>query len=67
MQRKIVKCTEDIQIRYDGTVRDTIGSIIQHTYGSEGMDPRKTVTVAGEPNCCNVARIADRLNSIHKD
>jgi DNA-directed RNA polymerase beta' subunit len=62
IQRKIVKCLEDIQVRYDGTVRNTTGSIFQFAYGEDGFDPACTVPVNGEPQCCNVSRIVDKLN-----
>lgn len=62
LQRKIVKVTEDIAVRYDGTVRDTTGRIFQMHYGREGLDPVLTVKVNGEQHAVDVKRIADRMN-----
>ena len=63
VQRKMVKVMEDVQIRYDGTVRNSQGSIIQWAYGDDGLD--RTCTVInkdGENEFCDVSRIVDRLN-----
>lgn len=60
-QRKIAKCTEDIMSTYGGTIRDATGARIQLVYGSNGYDPTKVVFVNGEPQCCNVSRIIDKL------
>jgi DNA-directed RNA polymerase II subunit RPB1 len=38
IQRKLVKALEDLQVKYDGTVRNSIGEIIQFLYGEDGMD-----------------------------
>ena len=37
VQRKLVKALEDIMVKYDGTVRDCAGNIIQFLYGEDGM------------------------------
>jgi DNA-directed RNA polymerase II subunit RPB1 len=38
IQRKLVKNMEDLHIEYDGTVRNSNGSIIQFNYGGDGID-----------------------------
>lgn len=38
IQRRLVKAMEDVQARYDGTVRNSLGDIIQFTYGEDGLD-----------------------------
>ncbi len=38
IQRRLVKALEDIMVRYDGTVRNGRGDIIQFLYGEDGMD-----------------------------
>ena len=45
IQRRIVKCLEDMQIQYDGTVRNTSGFIYQTAYGHDGMDTKHTIKV----------------------
>jgi DNA-directed RNA polymerase beta' subunit len=62
IQRKIVKVLEDVQVRYDKTVRDTTGKIYQFCYGDNGYDATKTVPVDDAPNSCNVKRLTERLN-----
>ena len=62
IQRKIVKLTEDIKIQYDGTVRDAIGSIYQLAYGEDFIDPKCTVKVDGEQQCCDISSMVNKLN-----
>lgn len=38
IQRRLVKAMEDYAIKYDGTVRDSAGTVIQFLYGEDGMD-----------------------------
>jgi DNA-directed RNA polymerase II subunit RPB1 len=38
IQRRLVKALEDIMVCYDGTVRNSLGDLIQFTYGEDGMD-----------------------------
>jgi hypothetical protein len=48
---------EDISVRYDGTVRNSLGSIIQFLYGEDGMDAcfiekQKLPTVKMDDKAC---------------
>jgi DNA-directed RNA polymerase II subunit RPB1 len=38
IQRRLVKALEDVMVKYDGTVRNSLGDIIQFVYGEDGMD-----------------------------
>lgn len=38
IQRRLVKALEDVMVTYDGTVRNSLGDLIQFTYGEDGMD-----------------------------
>ena len=40
IQRRLVKAMEDVRVRYDGTVRNSEGLILQVLYGEDGMDGR---------------------------
>jgi hypothetical protein len=62
MQRRIIKVCEDIQVKYDGTVRDTTGKIYQLAYGNNGLDPTSTVKVNGKQEACDISRMVARLN-----
>jgi DNA-directed RNA polymerase beta' subunit len=66
IQRKMVKVMEDLCVKYDGTVRNSTGSIIQLCYGEDGIDGSKTVVINNEPQCCDVVRLAARLNLKHE-
>jgi DNA-directed RNA polymerase II subunit RPB1 len=38
IQRKLVKALEEVMVKYDGTVRNSLGDIIQFLYGEDGLD-----------------------------
>jgi DNA-directed RNA polymerase II subunit RPB1 len=38
IQRRLVKALEDVSAKYDGTVRNSLGDIIQFLYGEDGLD-----------------------------
>jgi hypothetical protein len=63
IMRRSVKLTEDIQVKYDGTVQDTHGRRYQMAYGGLGYDPTKMVKVNGRPEICNIERLVNKLNS----
>uniref|UniRef100_A0A182SZZ6 DNA-directed RNA polymerase n=1 Tax=Anopheles maculatus TaxID=74869 RepID=A0A182SZZ6_9DIPT len=39
LQRRLVKCLEDLVVQYDDTVRNAIGEVVEFTYGADGLDP----------------------------
>jgi DNA-directed RNA polymerase subunit A' len=41
LQRRMVNALQDLEVQYDGTVRDTRGMIIQFKYGEDGLDPMR--------------------------
>jgi DNA-directed RNA polymerase II subunit RPB1 len=41
IQRRMVKAMETVTVRYDGTVRNTKGCIMQFCYGEDGMDGQR--------------------------
>jgi len=41
LQRRMVNALQDLEVQYDGTVRDTRGMIVQFIYGEDGLDPMK--------------------------
>lgn len=38
IQRRLVKAMEDLIVQYDGTVRNSLGHVIQFLYGEDGVD-----------------------------
>ena len=40
IQRRLVKAMEDLTVLYDGTVRNSMGEVVQFLYGEDGMDGR---------------------------
>ncbi|CAD6583201.1 MAG: hypothetical protein CYPHOPRED_002256 [Cyphobasidiales sp. Tagirdzhanova-0007] len=39
MQRRLMKALEDLTTRYDLSVRNSVGGIVQFTYGDDALDP----------------------------
>ena len=42
MQRRLINALEDLKVEYDGTIKNTAGTIIQFEYGEDGTDPTKS-------------------------
>ncbi|KAK5000847.1 DNA-directed RNA polymerase II core subunit rpo21, partial [Elasticomyces elasticus] len=38
IQRRLVKALEEVMAKYDGTVRNSLGDIVQFAYGEDGLD-----------------------------
>lgn len=62
IQRRIVKVMEDIQVKYDGTVRNMEGNIYQFVYGDDGYDMSETILKKGNLEVCDVSRLIGKLN-----
>lgn len=63
IQRRMIKIAEDIQIKYDGTVRNSTGNIIQMCYGDNNLDPTNTVVRKNSTMSCDIDRLVERLNN----
>ena len=46
IQRRLVKALEDVMVQYDGTVRNSLGDVLQFVYGEDGLD---SVKVENQP------------------
>jgi len=57
MQRRLINALEHLRIEYDGTVRDSIGDIIQLRYGEDGVDPAKS----DHGKAVNVSRLIEQI------
>jgi DNA-directed RNA polymerase II subunit RPB1 len=66
-QRKMIKTCEDIQVKYDGTVRDINNNIYQLVYGENGMNPCSTVKVKDKQQPCDISRVVNQLNLQYED
>ena len=38
IQRRLVKALEEVMVKYDGTVRNSLGDIVEFIYGEDGLD-----------------------------
>lgn len=43
MQRRLINALEDLKVKEDRTVRNTANTIIQFTFGEDGVDPSRSV------------------------
>lgn len=62
IQRRMIKVAEDVQVKYDGTVRNAVNSIIQFNYGLDGLEPTKCLIKKDEMIICDIERLAEKLN-----
>jgi len=62
IQRRMVKIAEDIQVKYDGTVRNSVNNIIQYAYGENFLNPDNTIFLSQKPTSCDVGRLVESLN-----
>jgi DNA-directed RNA polymerase II subunit RPB1 len=62
IQRRMIKIAEDIQVKYDGTVRNSVNNIIQFAYGDNFMDPMKTTFLGETAVPCDVERLVETMN-----
>jgi DNA-directed RNA polymerase beta' subunit len=63
----MVKLAEDATVWQDSTVRNANGSIIQFQYGNNNYDPTNTVKIKNTMQCCDISRLANRLNLNYKN
>nr|AAA30233.1 RNA polymerase III [Trypanosoma brucei] len=47
--RRLMKAMENLSVRYDGTVRNTKGDVIQLRFGEDGLDPQLMEGNSGTP------------------
>lgn len=59
----MVKTLEDIQVKYDGTVRNTNNWVVQWNYGNDGFDREYCSFKNDSVFFCDVDRIADKVNN----
>jgi DNA-directed RNA polymerase subunit A' len=57
MQRRLINALEHLRMEYDGTVRNSIGDIVQFRYGEDGVDPAKS----DHGKAVNVSRLVDQV------
>jgi DNA-directed RNA polymerase II subunit RPB1 len=66
IQCRLVKAMEDIMACYDGTVRNSLGDIVQFSYGKDGMDgvfiERQSVELYQLPHC--TFNCKDRIDAL---
>ncbi|WP_224270185.1 DNA-directed RNA polymerase subunit A' [Haloprofundus salinisoli] len=59
LQRRLINALSELETQYDGTVRDTSGTIVQFEFGEDGTSPVKVSS--SKDNDIDVESIADRV------
>ncbi len=62
MQRRLINALEHLRIEYDGTVRNSVGDIVQFRYGEDGVDPAKS----DHGKAVNVSRLVEQIRIMTK-
>jgi len=62
IQRRMIKIAEDIQVKYDGTVRNFAGKVIQFGYGENFLNPIHTMFQKNVGLPCDIHSIVQRAN-----
>jgi DNA-directed RNA polymerase beta' subunit len=62
----MVKIMEDVQVKYDQSVRNSVGNIIQFAYGGDNLDPCETISTKEGQGFCNIQRLVEQLNLNHE-
>jgi DNA-directed RNA polymerase subunit A' len=57
MQRRLINALEHLRVEYDGTVRNSVGDIVQFKYGEDGVDPAKS----DHGKAVNVTRLIEQI------
>ncbi len=57
LQRRLVNALQDLEVKFDGTVREMRGVIVQFLYGEDGVDPMKSDYGEG----VNIPRIVESV------
>ncbi len=60
MQRRLINALEQLRIEYDGTVRNSIGDIVQLKYGEDGVDPAKS----DHGKAVNIRRLIEQIKIV---
>ena len=59
LQRRLINALSELEAQYDGTVRDTSGTLVQFEFGEDGTSPVKVSS--SEDNPVDVENVADRI------
>jgi DNA-directed RNA polymerase subunit A' len=59
LQRRLINALSELEAQYDGSVRDTSGTIVQFEFGEDGTSPVKVSSA--EEDGIDIENIADRV------
>lgn len=62
IQRRLVKALEDVMVKYDGTVRNSMGDIIEFVYGEDGLDGAHIENQKLDTITCSDAKFVKRFH-----
>lgn len=61
IQRRLVKALEDVMVKYDGTVRNSLGDIVEFIYGEDGLDAVHIEKQIVDTIACSDAKFEQRF------
>ncbi|KAF2868775.1 hypothetical protein BDV95DRAFT_499716 [Massariosphaeria phaeospora] len=61
IQRRLVKALEDVMVKYDGTVRNSMGDIVEFVYGEDGLDGAHIEKQKIDTITCSEAKFEQRF------
>ncbi|KAF2182521.1 beta and beta-prime subunits of DNA dependent RNA-polymerase [Zopfia rhizophila CBS 207.26] len=61
IQRRLVKALEDVMVKYDGTVRNSLGDIVEFVYGEDGLDGAHIEKQKVDVITCSTAKFEQRF------
>lgn len=64
MQRRLVKCLEDLCAQYDNTVRTSTNDIVQFIYGEDGLDP---AYMEGKTKVIDMEHVLEHCRNVYYD
>jgi DNA-directed RNA polymerase subunit A' len=59
LQRRLINALSELEAQYDGSVRDTSGTVVQFEFGEDGTSPVKVSSK--EEHSIDIENIADRV------
>uniref|UniRef100_A0A914M7Y9 DNA-directed RNA polymerase n=1 Tax=Meloidogyne incognita TaxID=6306 RepID=A0A914M7Y9_MELIC len=65
MQRRLVKCLEDLVVSYDNTVRTSTNEVVQFVFGDDGLDP--SYMEARDGKLLDLSHLLNQVKSTQKE
>jgi hypothetical protein len=67
MQRRLMKCLEDLCAQYDSTVRNSVGELFEFSFGGDSLDPLRVETATSANELLDLRRLFDHVRAFQPD